>query len=124
MWHKDNYRIIFRHEMYPDNERIRAAIDSMIRRGSLESPVYDGVVEDTYAMTACVLQKKITQDGISAWATMGVGFSFCQMEDHFCKRRGRQIAFVRAINQIKWPEYQLIFQNIWNENQPTPEVKQ
>jgi hypothetical protein len=123
MWHKDNYRIIFRHEMYPSDERIESAIETMLRRGGLEFPVHDGVVRDTYAMSAVVLQKKITQDGISAWATLGCGYSFCQMEDNFCKRDGRKYAFDRAIKQVKWSECRQVFQDMWNENQPKVEVK-
>jgi hypothetical protein len=76
-----------------------------------------GHVSNNYIQVAsvAVLQKRVSQDGLSAWATLSTGYAFCSWNDKFVKKQGRTIAFTRAINQVQSPHCE-VFAEMWNEN--------
>jgi hypothetical protein len=62
-------------------------------------------------MTVVVLQKRIREGGLQAWATLGLGYSFCQERDQFNKKLGRALAFERAVGCLA-EEHKENFANI------------
>ena len=110
MWHKGDYRIIFRYE-YPSNEAARKAMEKMVDVGAIAR------VSNSYVKisTVAILQRRVSQDGLSAWATLGCGYAFCSWQDKFNKSQGRTMAFTRAINQTQSPHRE-VFGELWNEH--------
>ena len=114
MWHMGDYRIVFRHEVFPSAKQVEKAMIKMADKGYIKYPTTSSI-KYTQMMSVVVLQKRITQDGLTAWATLGVGYSFCQDDDQFCKWRGRLLAFVRANDQVATPHH-AAFVEMWNHN--------
>jgi hypothetical protein len=111
MWHRGDYRAIFRHQELPDTVKIRDAMNKMWARGCVEdlsgceghAILSVNVLDDTRAMSTVIVQKRIHEGDLTAWATLGVGYSFCSRKDTYIKREGKQIAFERALSHIKEP---------------------
>ena len=101
MWTEGDYRVTFRH--YRDME---ADIDSLIGHaidlGQIEF-LSNRARAEVDVVTKAVIQKRITDGELSAWATLSVGYAFCQCRDNFIKRRGRDLAFARALEQLPQP---------------------
>lgn len=95
MWHHGDYRVIFRHEQFPDSEKVRMAAAKMNQQISEKLFVQ--------VMSIVVVQKRIHENDLYAWATLAVGYSFCGPKDHFNRHKGRQLAFERALEQVKEP---------------------
>jgi len=115
MWHKGDYRVIFRHRFLRDWFEQQDARDLMQKMVNIGSMVGVSTNDNVQVITAAVLQKKITQDGLSAWSTLGVGYSFCTYDDQFSKKKGRKFAFGRAMRQVSSPHYEM-FDTMWHEN--------
>jgi len=111
MWHRGDYRVIFRHEELPDTVKIRDTMNKMWILGYIKdisgseghAILSANVLDDTRALSTVVVQKRIREGDLTAWATLGVGYSFCSRKDTYIKREGKQIAFERALSQIKEP---------------------
>ena len=93
------YRMIFKHVRLDKIESLDIMdkmVDDAIALGQLQffSNRANGELE---AITKATIQKQLTDGDLTAWATIGVGYSFCQCGDQFSKKKGRRQAGVRAI---------------------------
>lgn len=113
MWYKGDYRVIFRHEMSPSQKKIEDALKTMAKNGIV---VEISECNDVGTMSVVVLQKRIRENELTAWATLGVAYSFCRASDHFKKKTGSEIAYTRAVTQLKNTEDIVVFAKLWNDN--------
>jgi hypothetical protein len=123
MWHDGDYRVIFRHEdVSPLN--IHEVADAFIgtwNKGLIKGCVSSGprcepnpeVLHGISVMTTAVLQKRLTEGGLTAWATLGIGYAFCNYRDQFCKAEGRKRAFERAIRTLPIDQHLTVFIGIF-----------
>lgn len=110
MWHDGDYRILVRYERRPkEPDRQKLWVNKVFRAmedtyaggcGDMRSLMSERSMREVATITVVVLQKRIKEDGLKAWATLGIGRSFCQARDQFDKNVGRRIAFGRAIKRL------------------------
>lgn len=124
MWHRGDYRVVIRHERRPEGcemleptvaemrerfeERALGLLDEMYEEGQTtalngsghyyELPDYSSCMgRGIQAISIVVLQKRVMEGDLVGWATISVGYAFCQHDDTFSRKRGRNIAFDRAL---------------------------
>ena len=113
MWYKGDYRVIFRHEMSPSQKKIEDALKTMAKKGVV---VEISECNDVGTMSVVVLQKRIRENELTAWATLGVAYSFCRASDFFKKKKGSEIAYARAVKQLEIIDHIAVFAELWNNN--------
>jgi hypothetical protein len=122
VWYNGDYRAIVRYEWRPSeladveandaaekswNDKVWRAMNRMFEKGEMDGirdvPSLEMSKRAAFGVnviTVIVLQKRIREDGLQAWATLGLGFSFCQERDQFNKKGGRRIALQRALVDV------------------------
>jgi hypothetical protein len=137
MWFNGDYRVVIRYENWYDyrdsfewGNSVYRAMCKMYGVGLLNDAIgsMDGkphltprALDEVERVTVVVLQKKVREGDLEAWHTFTIGYAFCQARDQFSKKIGRQIAFERALKQIKNDTYRKPFEEIYAERVNTSE---
>jgi len=96
MWKEGDYQVFFEHkDVFFTNDELRRAVDRTVEGGFIDE-MTERAVEDVEFMTTAIIKKRLRDGDLKAWATVSIGHAFCQCDDTFSKRMGRQIAFARA----------------------------
>jgi hypothetical protein len=124
MWHDGDYRVVFRHEDvgFHNGEEVMDALVKTWEQGDIKGLASDpaylnlAVIAEVSVVTTVVLQKRVKEDDLTAWATLAIGYAFCSHKDQFDKSVGRELAFKRAIKQLDPTVHLIRFARIFLNN--------
>jgi len=97
MWINGKYRIRFKHE---HADIFSPELDEVLSTEEVEFFSKRAIFGLSRISTA-IIERRIEEDGLSAWVEISRGYAFCQKTDTFSRRKGRLVSLTRALRRMK-----------------------